>query len=214
MLQEKIAAAPVRAPTLLSRIVRRVIIWIYHLKGWRIEGHLPKHLKKYVIAGAPHTSNWDFVFFAGATHHEGIRPNFMGKHTLFTGIMKNFMLDMGGIPVDRRKSANATQQVAEEFASRDALALVIATEGTRQTDGSWRSGFYHIARAAGVPVVPACADNDRMIISFGEPLVPSGDYGEDLLTLALWFRSQLPDCERFRVLEAQARAMIAGKNDV
>ena len=94
--------APVRAPTLLSRIVRRIILAFWYVQGWKVVDPLPKHLKKYVLAGAPHTSNWDFVFFTGATHEEGVQPNFMGKHTLFKGVMKNFMLDMGGIPVDRR----------------------------------------------------------------------------------------------------------------
>lgn len=203
-----------RRPTLLSRIVRRIILSIYHFRGWKIDSALPKHLRKYVIAGAPHTSNWDFVFFTGATHEEGIQPNFMGKHTLFQGIMRNFMLDMGGIPVDRRKSSNATEQIAAEFAARDELALVIAVEGTRKTDGKWRSGFYHIARAANVPIVPAFADNVHKIVSFGPPLVPTGNYGEDLLKIAEWFRSKLPDYERFKVLEQQARDIIAGKNDV
>lgn len=214
MLHQTIQAAPDRAPTLLSRIVRRIILTIWYAKGWKIDGTLPKNLRKYVIAGAPHTSNWDFVFFTGATHEEGIRPNFMGKHTLFQWPMRNFMLDMGGIPVDRRSRLNATEQVANEFARRDELALVIACEGTRKSDGKWKSGFYHIARAAGVPIVPAFADNANLVISFGEPLVPTGNYGEDLLRIAEWFRSKLPDYERFKVLEQQARDIIAGKNDV
>lgn len=213
MLHEPVEVTP-RKPTLLSRIVRRIILSIYAIRGWRIEGSLPKNLRKYVIAGAPHTSNWDFVFFAGATHRENVRPNFMGKHTLFQGMMKNFMLDMGGIPIDRTRRANATQQVAEEFARRDELALVIAVEGTRSSDGRWKSGFYHIAQAAGVPIVPAYADNENMVIGFGDPLVPTGNYGEDLLKLAEWFRAKLPDYERFKVLEAQARAIIEGRNDV
>lgn len=203
-----------RKPTLLSRIVRRMILAIWYARGWKIDSPLPKHLKKYVIAGAPHTTNWDFVFFTGATHEEGIRPNFMGKHTLFTGFKRNFMLDMGGIPIDRRKSANTTQQIAAEFAIRDELALVISPEGTRKSDGKWRSGFYHIARAANVPIVPAFADNARRIISFGPPLMPTGNYGEDLLKIAEWFRSKLPDYDRFKVLEQQAHDIIAGKNDV
>lgn len=202
-----------RSPTLLSRIVRRIIIAIYAFKGWKIEGALPKNLKKYVIAGAPHTSSWDFVFFAGATHKEQIRPNFMGKHTLFRGLARNFLLDMGGVPVDKSKKSNAVEQVAKEYEKRDELALVIAAEGTRETDGKWRSGFYHIARAAGVPIVPALADNENMIISFGEPLIPTGNYGKDLLKLALWFRSKLPDYDRFKVLEQQARDIISGKNE-
>lgn len=203
-----------RAPTVLSRIVRRIIIWIYHFKGWKIDGHLPANLKKYVIAGAPHTSNWDFVFFAGATHEEKVQPNFMGKHTLFQGIMRNFMFDMGGIPVDRTKKANATQQIADEFAQREELALVIACEGTRKSDGKWKSGFYNIAQAAGVPIVPAYADNDTMTIGFGPPMMPTGNYGEDLLKLAEWFRSKIPDLDRYKVLEAQAKAIIEGRNDI
>jgi 1-acyl-sn-glycerol-3-phosphate acyltransferase len=209
-----ITAAPERPPTLLSRLVRRIILAFWYLKGWKIEGTLPHHLRKYVIAGAPHTSNWDFVFFTGATHEEGVKPNFMGKHTLFQWPMRNIMRDMGGIPVDRRSRLNATEQVAAEFAARDELALVIACEGTRKTDGKWKSGFYHIARSANVPIVPAFADNVRKRISFGPPMIPTGNYGEDLLRIAEWFRSKLPDYERFKVLEQQARDIIAGKNHV
>ena len=203
-----------RNVTWLSRLVNRIILVLYRMKGWKIEGHLPKHIKKYVIAGAPHTSNWDFVFFAGATKVEQVQPNFMGKHTLFKGMMKNFMLDMGGIAVDRTKKNNTIEQMAEEFKKRTELALVIAAEGTRSTDGKWRSGFYNIAKAAAVPIVPAYADNENRIIGFGEPMIPTGNYGEDLLKLAEWFRSKLPDYERFKVLEQQARDIIAGKNDI
>ncbi|MEO0908256.1 MAG: lysophospholipid acyltransferase family protein [Pseudomonadota bacterium] len=203
-----------RNVTWLSRLVNRIILMLYRWKGWTIEGSLPKNLKKYVIAGAPHTSNWDFVFFAGATKHEEVQPNFMGKHTLFEGVMKNFMLDMGGIPVDRRKAGGTIEQMKAEFARRKELALVIAAEGTRTSDGKWKSGFYNIANAAAVPIVPAYADNEKMIIGFGEPLMPTGNYGEDLLKLAQWFRSKLPDYERFKVLEAQAHAIIEGRNDI
>lgn len=181
---------------------------LYRWKGWQLDGHLPD-IPKFVIAGAPHTSNWDFVFFIGATAEEGVEPNFMGKHTLFQGIMRNFMFDMGGIPIDRRKRANAVEQIAAEFERRDRLALVIAAEGTRTTDGSWKSGFYHIASEANVPVVPAWVCNARKVLGFGPPLMPTGNYGEDLLKIAQFMRSKLPDYERYKVLEAQARALIA-----
>ncbi|MDN3646662.1 1-acyl-sn-glycerol-3-phosphate acyltransferase [Pontixanthobacter aestiaquae] len=202
------ARAHHRAPSLLSRIVRRIIIWIYNLKGWKIDGGLPKDLDKYVIAGAPHTSNWDFVFFAGATEVEGVRPNFMGKHTLFKGIMRNFMFDMGGIPIDRTKRMNVVEQVAEEYAKRDELALVIAVEGSRTTDGSWKSGFYNIAMAAKVPIVAAWVCNERNVLGFSDPFWPTGNYGEDLAKIAAFMRSKLPDFERYKVLEAQAKKLI------
>lgn len=196
-----------RKRSFLSRLVRRIIIGIYNWKGWRLDGHLPD-LPKYVIAGAPHTSNWDFVFFTGATAAEGVEPNFMGKHTLFKGVMKNFMYDMGGISVDRTRRANVTQQVAEEFARRERLALVIAVEGTRSSRGEWRSGFYHIAMAAGVPIVPAWVCNERRILGFGPPVWPSGNYAEDLAKLAAFMRSKLPDYDRYKVLEAQAQRLL------
>ncbi|MEH6685046.1 MAG: 1-acyl-sn-glycerol-3-phosphate acyltransferase [Qipengyuania sp.] len=200
-------ARPRRKRSILSRIVRRIILAIYRWRGWTLDGHLPD-IPKFVIAGAPHTSNWDFVFFTGATAAEGIEPAFMGKHTLFKGVMRNFMLDMGGIPIDRTQRANVVEQVADEFARRDRLALVIAAEGTRSSKGEWKSGFYNIARAANVPIVPAWVCNTRRIVGFGPAIIPSANYGETLLEIARFMRGKLPEFERFKVLERQALQLI------
>lgn len=200
-------ARPRRKRSILSRIVRRIILAIYRWRGWTLDGHLPD-IPKFVIAGAPHTSNWDFVFFTGATAAEGIEPAFMGKHTLFKGVLRNFMLDMGGIPIDRTQRANVVEQVAEEFARRDRLALVIAAEGTRSSKGEWKSGFYNIARAANVPIVPTWVCNTRRIVGFGPAIIPSANYGETLLEIARFMRGKLPEFERFKVLERQALQLI------
>ena len=197
-----------RRTSLLSRIVRRIILWLYRWKGWRLASGIPD-IKKFVIAGAPHSSNWDFVFFIGATDQLGIRPSFMGKSSIFKWPMTNFMLDMGGVPIDRSKSANYVEQIAAEFAARDELALVIAAEGTRSSKGEWRSGFYHIAMAAGVPIIPTWVDNTTNVIGFGPPIMPSGDYATDLMKIATYMRSQLPDYDRYKVLEAQAKRLLA-----
>ena len=190
--------------SLLSRAVRRIIIALYRWKGWRLEGTRPG-VAKFVITGAPHTSNWDFVFFLGATHELGIRPSFMGKHTLFKWPMKRFMRDMGGISVDRsRRGSNYVKQVADAFARADELALVIAPEGSRRSDGHWRSGFWHIARATGVPIVPAWIDNARMTGGIGPAIWPSDDLAADLRRLAAFYRSKRPDCARFERLEEAA----------
>ncbi|SFO85388.1 1-acyl-sn-glycerol-3-phosphate acyltransferase [Qipengyuania nanhaisediminis] len=196
-----------RKRSILSRIVRRIIMALYRFKGWKLDGHLP-NIEKFVIAGAPHTSNWDFVFFVGATAEEGVEPNFMGKHTLFQGMMRNFMFDMGGIPIDRTKRSNVVEQVAAEFDQRDHLALVIAAEGTRSSNGEWKSGFYNIARAANVPIVPAWVCNEDMVLGFGPAIVPTESYGETLLEIARFMRSKRPDYERYKVLEAQALRLI------
>ena len=198
-----------RAPSWLSRAVRRILIALYRLRGWQLTGVRPAP-RKFVLLGAPHTSNWDFVFFIGATHELGIRPSFMGKTSLFKWPATDFMLDMGGVPVDRSKRNNYVTQVADAFARADDLALVIAPEGSRTSDGRWRTGFYHIARAAGVPIVPAWVDNATMRGGIGEPLEPTGDMAADMAKLAEFYRSVRPDCPRFDVLAEQVREL-AGK---
>lgn len=197
---------PNRQPSLPSRLVRRLLIALYRWKGWRIEGRRPE-ARKFVILGAPHTSNWDFIFFLGATNELGIRPSFMGKASLFRWPMTGFMLDMGGVSVDRGKRANYVDQVAKAFADADELALVIAPEGSRTFKGDWRSGFYHIAMAAGVPIVPAWVDNEKLVGGMGEPIMPGGDYRADLAKLAAFYRAKRPDCDRFVALEKSAQTL-------
>ena len=193
-------------PSLLSRIVRRLLILLYRWKGWRTEGRRPD-VDKFIILGAPHTSNWDFIFFLGATNELGIRPSFVGKNTLFKWPMTRFMFDMGGIPVDRAKRANYVEQVADAFAEADDLALVIAPEGSRTFKGSWKSGFYHIAMAAGVPIVPAWVNNQTLRGGLGDPIMPTGDYQADLAKIAAFYREKRPDCDRFVALEKSAQTL-------
>ncbi len=195
-----------RRPTLLSRLVKAAVLGLYRWKGWQLEGGRPE-ARKFVITGAPHTTNWDFIFFIGTTWRMGISPSFMGKLSLFRGPLKRFMYDMGGLPVDRSKpGSNYVEQTVEHFARSDDLALVVAPEGTRRTDGSWRSGFYHIALRAGVPIVPAWVDNRTMRGGLGPAIMPTGDYGADLARIAAFYRSVMPDCERFVRLAASAAA--------
>ena len=180
--------------------MRRILLALYRWKGWKLEGQRPQG-DKFVILGAPHTSNWDFVFFLGATHELGIRPSFMGKKSLFKWPATQFMLDMGGIPVDRSKRANYVEQVADAFARAKDLARVIAPEGSRTFKGDWKSGFYHIAMAAGVPIVPAWVNNETMRGGLGDPIVPTGDYRADLARIIAFYREKRPDCDRFKLVE-------------
>jgi len=156
-----------------------------------------------VLVGAPHTSNWDFAVFLGATEDLGIRPSYLGKHSLFRWPLNRFMLDMGGIPVDRSKSANYVEQVVAEFGRRDELALVIAPEGTRYSDGRWKSGFYHIAVGAGVPIVLAWLDRSKRRAGIGPAIWPSGDYRADIRKIAEYYRSVWPEQPRFREIDQQ-----------
>lgn len=193
-------------PGILSRLAHRILIALYRWRGYRMEGEAPA-VRKCVVLGAPHTSNWDFIFVLGAVETLGLRPAFMGKHTLFRWPMTRFMLDMGGVPVDRtRRNANYVAQVADAFDRADELALVIAPEGSRKSHGEWRSGFWHIARAARVAIVPAWVDQEGRRGGIGEPLWPGEDLAADLAKLAEFYRGKRPDCDRFvRLAEAASR---------
>ena len=199
-------------PSILSRVVWRVLRGLYRTRGYRLTGKVPD-LPKFILLGAPHTTNWDFVFFTGATAEEGIEPSFMGKHTLFKGFMRNFMFDMGGVPIDRTKRANYVEQVADAFRAAERLALVIAAEGTRSSDGEWKSGFWHIAREAKVPIVLAWVSWKDRRLGFSDPIEPSDDYASDLSKIAAWFRDKRPDYGRYKVLEAQAQRLLAEGKD-
>ena len=157
--------------------------------------------------GAPHTSNWDFVFFAGAVEQLGISPSFIGKHTLFRWPLKRFMYDMGGMPVDRSRPGGYVRSVIRAFDQAEKMALVIAPEGTRSSDGKWRSGFYHIACGASVPIVPAWVDHARMVGGLGDPVMPTGDYHADMAQIIAFLRGKMPDCPRWAVLEASLAAL-------
>lgn len=198
-------ASTERGPSLSSRLAKRLLLGLYRWKGWSLGGEtsLPERC---VILGAPHTSNWDFVFFLGATNQLGIEPAFMGKHTLFKWPLTRFMLDMGGVPVNRSKGGNYVEALVAEFKRRKQLALVIAPEGTRSSKGGWKSGFYHIAHGAGVPIVPAWVNNTTMQGGIGPALMPSGDYQADLAKLAAFYRSVLPDHPRVLAIEGGVNA--------
>ncbi|WP_088311393.1 lysophospholipid acyltransferase family protein [Novosphingobium sp. B 225] len=194
-------AAAERRASLLSRLVKRVLLWLYRWKGWALQGeeHIPPRC---VILGAPHTSNWDFVFFLGAVTQLGVEPAFMGKHTLFKWPLKRFMFDMGGVPVNRSKGGNYVDALVSEFKRRSKLALVIAPEGTRSGGTGWRSGFYHIAHGAGVPIVLAWVNQATMQGGVGPAIMPTGDYRADLARIAAFYRSVLPGHPRNDGIEA------------
>lgn len=193
---------PGARPSLSSRLVLRVLLALYRWKAWRVglDAPLPD---KCVVIGAPHTSNWDFVVFLGAMHEHGIRASFLGKHTLFRWPLGRFMRDMGGIAVDRKAPGrNYVELVVEEFARRDELALVIAPEGTRGPITKWRSGFYHIALEAGVPIVPAWLDHAERVGGIGDPIEPTGDFERDMRTIAEFYHRAMPDHPKLAVLYA------------
>lgn len=116
------------------------------LSGWKIEGQLPA-LDKFVVIGAHHTSNWDFVAFLAAKFVLRLNARWFGKHTLFNGPLGGLMRRWGGIPIQRHLKLNTVDQAIQAFREHREFMLIIAPEGTRKKVDRWRMGFYHIAVA-------------------------------------------------------------------
>jgi 1-acyl-sn-glycerol-3-phosphate acyltransferase len=180
-----------RPPSMVSKLLRRLIYWLYRRQGWTAFGEVPSP-RKFVLIAAPHTSNWDFVYFIGLTEQLGIMPHFMAKNSLFRWPFRRFMYDMGGVSVDRSSSQNYVQQMVDEFAKRDEFMLTIAPEGSRGNDGKWKTGFYQIALAAKVPFVIGMMDYSKKNGGLGPAMMPTGDYEADMAQVIKLYHSVVP----------------------
>ena len=145
--------------------------------------------RRCVIIAVPHTSNWDFLFFLGLTDALGMKAHFMGKESLFRWPMGRFMRDMGGVPVDRSSRHNVVEAMIAEFARRKEFMLTVAPEGTRKAVQQWRTGFYHIAMGAGVPLVCGLMDYGTKTGGLGPAIMPTGDYEADMEKIVAYYRA-------------------------
>ncbi len=151
---------------------------VLRLLGWRIQPG--PTAAKYVLIGAPHTSNWDFPFALLCLGALGIEGHWIGKHTLFRWPLEGVMRRLGGIPVDRTTRRNFVDQIVRTFEQHDRLVITIAPEGTRKRTESWKTGFYYIALGAGVPIALGFLDYRRRVGGVGNMIWPSGDIDADL----------------------------------
>jgi 1-acyl-sn-glycerol-3-phosphate acyltransferase len=185
---------PVLPPDVPRRhrgILRRIGHLGMRMMGWRIEGQFPD-LPKFVIIVAPHTSNWDFVAGLVCDLALDLDAAFLAKHTIFIGPFGWWLKSLGGIPVVRNASHNVVTQVAAEFARRQQLVLAIAPEGTRSKVAAWKSGYWHIARAAGVPIVPVGLDFGRRAAVIGPLRHPTAALDVDEAVLKAFFAGITP----------------------
>lgn len=165
---------PILRP-LLAALARALL----RLTGWRLVGERPA-LPRYVLIAAPHTSNWDFPLMLLAVLATGLDVHWMGKHTLFKPPFRRLMLWLGGIPIDRTQAGNTAAQLVARYRGADELVVLITPEGTRSRVERWKTGFYHIAAGAGVPLVLAFVDAGRRELGFGGVFTLSGDLERDL----------------------------------
>lgn len=165
----------------LSRLFAR-------MTGWRVVGPLPD-LPKYVIIAAYHTSNWDFVIGLCAAFMLRIKAYWIGKDNLFKPPFDRFFGWLGGIPINRNRSQNMVDRIIEVFEENKDLIIALAPEGTRRKTHYWKSGFYHIALGARIPIVLAFIDYPTKSCGIGEVFYPTGDMEADMKKIRAFYSS-------------------------
>jgi 1-acyl-sn-glycerol-3-phosphate acyltransferase len=173
-----------------NAITRGIAVLAMRLTGWRMEGEFP-NLRQFVVIVAPHTSNWDFFVGVMAMFAIGFRGTFLGKDTLFrwpTGVVMRWL---GGVPVDRASPHNVVQQTIDYFHSRPHMLLALSPEGTRKKLPAWRTGFWYVAKGAGVPIVPAAFDYPARRIRIFAPVTTGDDIDADIERLRANFDARM-----------------------
>jgi 1-acyl-sn-glycerol-3-phosphate acyltransferase len=156
--------------------------------GWKLSGNFPYQYKKMVLAVAPHTSWIDVMVGFAARHTLNItHAKFLGKKELFVWPLGWILRKMGGTPVDRFSKQGMVDQVAALFAANENFMLGLAPEGTRKQVDSLRTGFYHIAKKAGVPIVPIGFDYEHKEVVIGDTFFPGDDEDADLKKIIAFY---------------------------
>lgn len=178
-------AAPIgpsvpRRGNALSRWIGRMML---RLGGFSFEGGIEDQ-PKFICIGAPHTSNWDFYIVMGAALALGIDIKIMAKDSLMKGPLAPLMRWCGVFGIDRRKAGGVVGQTAETFTKADKLAMAIAPDGSRTASEHWKSGFWYIARAANVPILPCALDYGRRKVRFAPMMWMTDDISADIARIS------------------------------
>lgn len=155
---------------------------------------------KYIIALAPHTSNWDFILGMLYSWAKGLRCDFLMKKEWFFWPLGIVMRKLGGIPVYRNKQRGMTDIVAEQARKMDTFHLCITPEGTRKATTEWKKGFYFIALKAELPILLYGIDYKRKLIKCTKTFLPTGDVEKDMSEIKNYFKQfEGRHPERFRI---------------
>lgn len=168
---------------LLSFTLRRSSWLCLRVFGWRTEGEFPD-VPKCVMIAAPHTSNWDMVIMLFVAFALQTKLYFMLKDAAFRWPFGPFFRWLGGIPIDRSKSSGMVGQSIEAFRENEELILVVPPSGTRSKVMKWKTGFYHIANGAEVPILMGFLDYARKVGGIGPLVFPTGDIKADMKKIA------------------------------
>ena len=171
-------------------MLRPLYLLLFNIFGWKTSGTFPPGLKKFIIAVAPHTSNWDFPLGLAARSILRIqKAQFLGKSQLFRPPFGWFFRLLGGHPVERTTRKDMVEQVVKIFNKHDAFILAMAPEGTRKKVDKLRTGFYYIAKGAQVPIIPVGFDFGKKEVIVSQPVYPTENIDDDLEKILVFYRT-------------------------
>lgn len=176
-------------PTIENKLVRQSARSILTLFGWQVVGTLPDACK-YVVIAAPHTSNWDFPLMILAAISLGVKPYWMVKDNAIRWPVAGIARWLGALPINRRSKNNMVEQVAQTFAQYERLIVIVPPEGTRKRTPRWKSGFYHIAVQANVPILLSFLDFGRKEAGIGPLFYPTGDFEADMREIERFYKDK------------------------
>ena len=162
---------------------QRTALRLLNLAGWKLR-FKPLPGPHGIAVVYPHTSNWDFPVGLLGKWAIGLKFRFLAKDSLFRGPMGALMRYWGGIAVDRRASMGATRQLTDTMLASEWCWIGITPEGTRSYRPHWKSGFYHLATTARVPLLLVYIDYATKVLSVVDTLELSGDSETDMAAIA------------------------------
>lgn len=171
--------------------MRFIFQLVFKILGWKISGDVPRHLNKYIIIVAPHTSNWDFPIGVAVRSIMRFKSNFLGKKELFDSRLGWLFKKLGGYPVDRSRSTNMVDEVVKIIEREKHFVVAITPEGTRKKVEKWKTGFYFIADKAKIPIVMAGIDYQRKTVFFAPEFYPCGDIEKDAIVMGDFFKDKV-----------------------
>ena len=176
-------------------MLKRLAKSIFKINGWTYENKIGPFGPKCILLAAPHTSNWDYIYGLVFFDKMGIQAKIAMKKELFKFPLKQLIEPIGGVPIDRGPRGDgshmisAVEAMAELFDQKKELILVITPEGTRSKVTRWKTGFYHIARMANVPIVLSYLDYENKKGVVGKIMYPSDDIEADMAEIMEFYHA-------------------------
>lgn len=179
----------------MGKLLSRFIFWLF---GWTLDDHLKADFKRCVMIASPHTSNWDFIFARAAFSMMGIPIRFTVKKEWTKFPFGWFMNGLGAIAIDRSPKKpgdprpSMTEAMIDLFAQNKELVVMVTPEGTRKKVTKWKTGFYHVAVGAKVPIALGYLDYKNKIAGVGKIVYPTGDIQKDMQEITDFYRPIAP----------------------